>query len=126
LRDSDGSSSTTTTPPATQGNRELDADGDGETYSNPWHEPQNVSPKPRRDGADRERLKVRRMATKHKVTVSAGPTHSRGTTAERRAAQVAALSTQQAELKQEAAERRAERGDQNGPAAKAAAARRSI
>ena len=66
------------------------------------------------------------MAAKHKVTVSAGPTHSRGTTAERRAAQVAALSTQQAELKQEAAERRAERGDENGPAAKAAAARRSI
>jgi hypothetical protein len=124
LRDSDGSSSTTTTPPATQGNRELDADG--ETYSNPWHEPQNVSPKPRRDGADRERLKVRRMATKHKVTVSTGPTNGRGTTAERRAAQIAALSTQQAELKQEAAERRAERGDQNGPAAKAAAARRSI
>ena len=56
------------------------------------------------------------MATKHKVTVSAGPTHSRGTTAERRAAQVAALSTQQAELKQEAAQRRAERADQKGPA----------
>jgi hypothetical protein len=35
LRDSDGSSSTTTTPPATQGIRELDAAGDGETYSNP-------------------------------------------------------------------------------------------
>jgi hypothetical protein len=70
------------------------------------------------------------MATKHKVIVSAGPTHSRGTTAERRAAQIAALSTQQAELKQEAAERRAERADQNGPAAstprKAPAPRRSI
>jgi hypothetical protein len=70
------------------------------------------------------------MATKHKVTVSAGPTHSRGTTAERRAAQIAALSTQQAELKQEAAQRRAERADQKGPAAstprKAPPARRSI
>ena len=69
------------------------------------------------------------MATKHKVIVSTGPTHSRGTTAERRAAQIAALSTQQAELKQEAAKRRAERADQNGPAAftppKAAGARRS-
>ena len=70
------------------------------------------------------------MAIKHKVTVSTGPSHGRGTTAERRAAQVAALATQQAELKQEAAERRAERADQNGPAAStpriAAAARRSI
>ena len=69
------------------------------------------------------------MATKQKVTVSTGPAHTRGTTAERRAAQIAALSTQQAELKQEAAQRRAERADQNGPAAstppKAATARRS-
>ncbi len=68
------------------------------------------------------------MATKHKVTVSAGPANNRGTTAERRAAQIALLSTQQAELKQEAAERRAERANQSGPAAstprKAAAARR--
>jgi hypothetical protein len=71
------------------------------------------------------------MATKHKVIVSTGPANNRGTTtAERRAAQIAALSTQQAELKQEAAERRAERAHQSGPAAsmprKAAAARRSI
>jgi hypothetical protein len=70
------------------------------------------------------------MATKHKVTVSAGPTHSRGTTAERRAAQIAALATQQAELKQEAAQRRAERANQNGPAAstprKTPAARRIV
>ncbi|HEV7174933.1 MAG TPA: hypothetical protein VGN29_05540 [Solirubrobacteraceae bacterium] len=66
------------------------------------------------------------MATKHKVTVSTGPSHGRGTTAERRAAQIAALATQQAELKQEAAQRRAERGDHNGPTAKAAAARRTI
>jgi hypothetical protein len=69
------------------------------------------------------------MAAKHKVTVSTGPTNGRGTTAERRAAQIAALSTQQAELKQEAAERRAERANQNPSAAftprKAAAARRS-
>ena len=56
------------------------------------------------------------MATKHKVTVSAGPTHSRGTTAERRAAQIAALATQQAELKQEAARapRRARRPERSG------------
>ena len=71
------------------------------------------------------------MATKHKVIVSTGPANNRGTTtAERRAAQIAALSTQQAELKQEAAERRAERAHQNGPAAskprKAAVAGRSI
>jgi hypothetical protein len=57
------------------------------------------------------------MAAKHKVTVSTGPTHSRGSTAERRAAQIASLSTQQAELKQEAAERRAKRANQNAPAA---------
>jgi hypothetical protein len=67
------------------------------------------------------------MAVKHKVTVSTQPTHSRGTTAERRAAEVALLSTQQAELKQEAANRRAERANQNAPAAftprKTAAAR---
>jgi hypothetical protein len=67
------------------------------------------------------------MATKQKVTVSTGPAHTRGTTAERRAAQIAALSTQQAELKQEAANRRAERANQNAPAAftprKTAAAR---
>ena len=71
------------------------------------------------------------MATKHKVIVSTGPANNRGTTtAERRAAHLAALSTQQAELKQEAAERRAKRADPKGPAAsmprKAAAARRSI
>jgi hypothetical protein len=69
------------------------------------------------------------MAAKHKLTVSTGPTHGRGTTAERRAAQIAALATQQAELKQEAAQRRAERANQKAPAAstppRAAAARRS-
>lgn len=49
------------------------------------------------------------MAAKHKVTVSVRPTNHRPSTAERRAAQIAALSTQQAELKQQAADRRAER-----------------
>ncbi|HEY2006248.1 MAG TPA: hypothetical protein VGG87_07340 [Solirubrobacteraceae bacterium] len=57
------------------------------------------------------------MAAKHKVTVSSQPTNGRLTTAERRAAQVASLSTRQAELKQEAAERRAKRAEQNSPAA---------
>ena len=51
------------------------------------------------------------MAVKHKVIVSTQPMNSRGTTAERRAAQIALLSTRQAELKQEAAERRALRAD---------------
>lgn len=52
------------------------------------------------------------MATKHKVTVSTQPMSGRGTNAERRAAQIASLSTRQAELKQEAADRRAARADQ--------------
>jgi hypothetical protein len=47
------------------------------------------------------------MAAKPKVTVSVQPTNHRPSTAERRAAQIAALSTRQAELKQEAADRRA-------------------
>ena len=55
------------------------------------------------------------MAAKHKVTVSSQPTNGRLTTAERRAAQVASLSTKQAELKREAAERRAARADQTAP-----------
>jgi hypothetical protein len=46
------------------------------------------------------------MASKNKVTVSRQPTTTRPTTAERRAAQIAALSTHQAKLKQEAADRR--------------------
>jgi hypothetical protein len=46
------------------------------------------------------------MAAKPKVTVSQQPTNHRPTTAERRAAQIASLSTRQAELKQEAADRR--------------------
>ena len=49
------------------------------------------------------------MAAKHKVTTSIQPTKHRLSTAERRAAGIALLSTQQAELKQEAADRRVQR-----------------
>jgi hypothetical protein len=49
------------------------------------------------------------MAAKHKVTVSTQPTSYRLSSAERHAAQIAWVSTRQAELKQEAASRRAER-----------------
>jgi hypothetical protein len=49
------------------------------------------------------------MAAKHKVTVSIRPTNHQLSTAERRAAHIASLSTQQAELKQEAADRRVQR-----------------
>ena len=50
------------------------------------------------------------MATKHKMTVSKQSTSGyRPSSAERRAAQVAWLSTQQADLKREAADRRAAR-----------------
>jgi hypothetical protein len=55
------------------------------------------------------------MASKPKVTVSMQPTNHRPTTAERRALQIAALATRQAELKQEAAERRAQRAAQSTP-----------
>lgn len=48
------------------------------------------------------------MAAKHKMTVSTQPTSHRPTSAERHAAEIARLSTRQAELKQEAADRRAE------------------
>jgi hypothetical protein len=68
------------------------------------------------------------MAGKHKVTVSTRPASRQGTTAERRAAQIAALATRQAELKQEAAERRAARAKQDPPAPstpRKASARRS-
>jgi hypothetical protein len=69
------------------------------------------------------------MAANHKVTASVQPTNRRQSWAERHAAQIASLSTQQAELKQEAAERRAQRASQNPPAASAprrtATARRS-
>jgi len=46
---------------------------------------------------------------KPKMTVSMQPTNHRPSAAERRAAQIAALSTRQAELKQEAADRRDKR-----------------
>jgi hypothetical protein len=49
------------------------------------------------------------MASKRKVTTSTRPVDPRPTSAERRAAQIASLSTKQAELKQEAADRRAAR-----------------
>jgi hypothetical protein len=49
------------------------------------------------------------MATKRKVTVSVQPPKHRLSAAERRSAQIASLATKQAELKQEAAERRAAR-----------------
>jgi hypothetical protein len=57
------------------------------------------------------------MAAKHKVNVSTQPTTNRPTTAERRAAQIAALSGRQAELKREAAERRAKRAATTTPPA---------
>ena len=49
------------------------------------------------------------MAAKHKVTVSSQATSHRPSSAERHAAEIARLSNQQAELKREAADRRAER-----------------
>ena len=49
------------------------------------------------------------MARKPKVTVTVQPTTRRPSSAERRAAHFATVSTQQAELKREAAERRAKR-----------------
>jgi F0F1-type ATP synthase membrane subunit b/b' len=53
------------------------------------------------------------MPAKHKVTVSTQPTNRRLTSAERHALQIASLSTKQAELKREAAERRAKRESEN-------------
>ena len=49
------------------------------------------------------------MVAKHKMAVSTQPTSRRPSSAERHAAQIVWLSTQQAELKREAADRRAER-----------------
>ena len=49
------------------------------------------------------------MAVKRKLTVSVQPTAHRPNSAERRAAQMAMVSNKQAELKREAAERRAKR-----------------
>ena len=59
------------------------------------------------------------MAAKHKVTVSVQPTNPRPSSAQRRAAEIASLSTKQAELKREAAERAAARANRNAPAASA-------
>ncbi len=55
------------------------------------------------------------MAARPKVTVSMQPTNHRPTTAERRAAQIASLSTRQAELKQEAADRRGAKSATDAP-----------
>jgi hypothetical protein len=58
------------------------------------------------------------MTVKQKVTVSMQPTARRASSAERRAAQIATVSTKQAELKREAAERRAKHAmNSNAPAA---------
>ena len=58
------------------------------------------------------------MAAEQKVTVSVQPTARRPSSAERRAAQIATISTKQAELKREAAERRAKRDlNSSAPAA---------
>ncbi len=53
------------------------------------------------------------MASKRNMIVSTAPTSPRPTSAQRRAAQIASLSTRQAELKQEAADRRAARAEAN-------------
>ena len=53
------------------------------------------------------------MAAKHKVTVSMQSTNRRPNSAERRAAHIASIATRQAELKQEAADRRAARTNRN-------------
>jgi hypothetical protein len=52
------------------------------------------------------------MATRRKVTVSVQPPKYRLSAAERRLAEIESISTKQAELKQEAAERRAARASQ--------------
>ena len=58
------------------------------------------------------------MAAKQQVTVSVQPMTRRPTSAERLAAHAASLATKQAELKREAAERRAKRASEsNAPAA---------
>jgi hypothetical protein len=53
------------------------------------------------------------MAPKSKVTVSVQPAKHRPSSAERRAAQIEMLSTKQADLKREAAERRAKRAERD-------------
>jgi hypothetical protein len=58
------------------------------------------------------------MAAKKNMTVSVAPTNQRPSSAQRRAAQISAVSTKQAELKREAAERRAKRAlNSDAPAA---------
>jgi hypothetical protein len=49
------------------------------------------------------------MAAKNEVTVSVQPTKQRSSSAQRRTAQIATVSTKQAEPKREAVERRSER-----------------
>jgi hypothetical protein len=56
------------------------------------------------------------MAPRSKVTVSVQPAKHRPTSAERRAAQVEMVSTKQADLKREAAERREQRALRTGAA----------
>jgi len=63
-----------------------------------------------RDGGYEQRDQGEMMAAKRKVTVSLRPQMQRPSPAERRAAQIEKLSSKQAELKQEAAERRLTRG----------------
>jgi hypothetical protein len=63
------------------------------------------------------------MAATNKVRVSAQPAVRRPTTAERHAAQAAALSAHQAQLKQEAADRRQKRLEDE---ASAPASKRSV
>jgi hypothetical protein len=57
------------------------------------------------------------MAVRQKVTVSMQPMARRPSAAERRAAHIATVSTEQAELKHEAAERRASRAMNSNAAA---------
>jgi hypothetical protein len=57
------------------------------------------------------------MRAKNKATMSMRPAIARPSFAERRAAEIARLSTEQAELKQQAAARRRQRGaEKNAPA----------
>jgi hypothetical protein len=65
------------------------------------------------------------MSAKYPITTSTGMGKPRLSAAERRAAQTAELATQQARLKQEAADRRLARGREDQPPARARAARRS-
>jgi hypothetical protein len=65
------------------------------------------------------------MSAKYPITTSTGMAKPRLSAAERRAVQTAELATQQARLKQEAADRRVARGHVEDPPARARAARRS-